>query len=272
MLSYTDAAWIWNASMQFISSEAITLKIEIAWWSRAIHCDMQPPQKIPADYDYARTRTPTAAHSSWVHIYPPWMQIPQRATSLCSCLNTIYILSVFFKHSPSTPISLIVSHHIVVNTVRRKITSNHSDLSLIRASSNGCGGGEDAGGGESGSRGWACSLNAWALHTCSITSSVLLRFTNPTDGRAPLAMRHVRLCILQRRTNRAGSSATPVYRGACVLSKLCFAGAQNSAEIGLLELFHSLQIDVECPALRGTESRFLAQSWQHNFLQCHSLH
>lgn len=36
---------MWNETMQFISSEAITLKIKIAWWSRAIHCDMQPPQK-----------------------------------------------------------------------------------------------------------------------------------------------------------------------------------------------------------------------------------
>lgn len=94
---------MWNESMQFISSEAITLKIEIAWWSRAIHCDMQPPWKIPADYDYARIHPQTAAYFSWVHIYPPSMQIPQWARSLCSCLNTIYIPSVFFKHSPKPP-------------------------------------------------------------------------------------------------------------------------------------------------------------------------
>lgn len=105
---------MWNETMQFISSEAITLEIKIAWWSRAIHCDMQPPhKKIPADYDYTRTRPQTAAYSSWVHIYPQWMQIPQRATSLCSCLNTIYILSVFFKHSPLNPHFLhsVTSYH-----------------------------------------------------------------------------------------------------------------------------------------------------------------
>lgn len=249
MLSYTDAAWIWNASMLFISSEAITLKIQIAWWSRAIHCDMQPPQKIPADYDYART--PTAAYSSWVHIYPPWMQIPQRATSLCSCLNTIYILSVFFKHSPLNP---HFPHSVTSYRGQHGETQNDLqsfwpffDSGLIQSRRRW---GRSRWGGKHGSRGWACSLNAWTLHICSITSSVLLRFTNPTDGRAPLATRHVRLCVLQRRTNRAGSSATPVYRGARVLSKLCFAGARNSAEIGLPELFHSLQIDVECPALR----------------------
>lgn len=77
MPSYTDAAWIWNASMQFISSEAITLKIEIAWWSRAIHCDMQPPQKNPR---WLRLRTHThtdcsvllmSAYLSPVNANPP---------------------------------------------------------------------------------------------------------------------------------------------------------------------------------------------------------
>lgn len=67
MLSYTDAAWIWNASMQFISSEAITLKIQIAWWSRAIHCDMQPPQKNPR---WLRLRSHTDCSVLLMSAYP----------------------------------------------------------------------------------------------------------------------------------------------------------------------------------------------------------
>lgn len=213
------------------------------------------------------------SHSLWYAApskNPRWLQLRMHTHIDCSVLLMSAYLSPVNANPPASykPLFLF-KHHLhplcLLQTLplnphfphsvtsypgqhgETQIISNHSDLSLIQAPSNRCGGGEDAGGGENGSIGWACSLNAWTLHTCSITSSVLLRFTNPTDGRAPLAMRHVRLCILQRRTNRAGSSATPVYCGACVLSKLCFAGAQNSAEIGLLELFHSLQIDVECP-------------------------
>lgn len=227
------------------------------------------PSKIPADYDYTRTHPQTAAYSSWVHIYPSCMQIPKWARRLCSCLNTIYIPSVFFKHSPKSPFP--PQCHIISRSTRwdTKLSSIILTSLWFRSCPIVVEVEKAPVGGENSSRVRACCRNAWTLYTCSITSSVLLRFTHQADGGAPLAIRHVRLGILQRWTNRAGRSATLGYHRASVPSKLCSARAQNSAEISGFKLLHSPQIDVECS---GTGSCFITWSREHNFLQCHSLH
>ena len=89
---------------------------------------------------HTRTHTRTArtvAHPSCGQICPLWTGLPQWATSFHSCLNTIYVSSVF-PHTPPPPLApatsnpSTVSHHILVNTIRRKIISNHPDLSLIQ--------------------------------------------------------------------------------------------------------------------------------------------
>lgn len=110
------------------------------------------PSKIPADYDYTRTRKQTAAYSSWVHIYPPCMQFPQWARSFCSCLNTIYIPSVFFKHSPKPPFP--PQCHIISRSTRwdAKLSSIILTSLWVRSCPMGVevekafGGGEDSGG------------------------------------------------------------------------------------------------------------------------------
>lgn len=58
-------------------------------------------------------------------------------------------------------------------------------------------------------------------HAGSITASVTFTFINQTDCEAHLAMRHVGLCTLSRRTTGADRSVMFGYRGAKVLSKHC---------------------------------------------------
>lgn len=100
-----------------------------------------------------RMHTPTnTAYSSWVHICPPCMQIPHWARSLCSCLNIIYIPSVFFKQSPKPPIP--PQCHIISRSTRwdKKFSSITLTSLWFRSSAIGVevektlGGGEDSSG------------------------------------------------------------------------------------------------------------------------------
>lgn len=106
-------------------------KMEILWWSMGMLCDIQPLKHPPN----------THTHCSILHAS---RSVP------CGRPPTVsYKLPFLFKHhlrllclsshtprppplAPATSNPSTVSHHILVNMIRRKIISNHPDLSLIQ--------------------------------------------------------------------------------------------------------------------------------------------
>lgn len=241
---------MWNQSMHFISSETITLKIQIAWWSRAIHCDLQPPQKSPLT-----TTTHTHAHRLQ-HTPHECRSVPRACKSPSEPQASVPVQTPFTSppSSSNTPLNPHFLHSVTSYHGQHSETQNYLqsfwpllDSGLVQWVWRW---GRHLAGEETA----AVSVLSECMNAAHLLHYLLclnLYFAYQTDGEAPLATRHVGLGILQRWTNRAGRSTAPGHRQASVPSKVCFAGVQNSAEIGSFEPFHSLQIDVECPAPSG---------------------